>query len=89
MSKQPTAPLQINGWTIFARPLFLGQLNTLRAQVKALQEKIKVGYPGKANKRAYQSSDDAYLVFRKMLADGHPPDDWAQLLAEASGQASG
>jgi toxin YhaV len=32
-------------------------------------------------KRAYESDDDAYLVFRKMLENGHPPDDWNQLLA--------
>ena len=31
-------------------------------------------------KRAYESSDDAYRVFRKMLEGGHPPDDWDQLL---------
>ena len=36
-----------------------------------------------ATKRAYESSDDAYRVFRKMLESGHPPDDWGQLLAEA------
>lgn len=35
------------------------------------------------SKRAYESSDDAYRVFSKMLATGHPPDDWNQLLAEA------
>ena len=34
-------------------------------------------------KRAYDSGDDAYRVFRKMLESGHPPDDWDQLLAEA------
>jgi len=34
-------------------------------------------------KRAYESSDDAYRVFRKMLENGRPPDDWSQLLAEA------
>ena len=34
-------------------------------------------------KRAYESSDDAYRVFRKILENGHPPDDWHQLLAEA------
>ena len=34
-------------------------------------------------KRAYESSDDAYRVFRKMLESGNPPDDWNQLLAEA------
>ena len=32
-------------------------------------------------KRAYESGDDAYRVFRKMLERGHPPDDWNQLLA--------
>src|SRR5574343_612941 len=31
-------------------------------------------------KRAYESSDDAYRVFRKMLDSGHPPDDWDRLL---------
>lgn len=35
-------------------------------------------------KRAYGSSDDAYHVFRKMLKDGCPPDDWDQLVTEAS-----
>jgi toxin YhaV len=33
-------------------------------------------------KRAYESADDAYRVFRKMLATGHPPDDWNALLAQ-------
>lgn len=35
-------------------------------------------------KRAYERSDDAYHVFRKMLESGNPPDDWHQLLAQAS-----
>nr|WP_296750071.1 type II toxin-antitoxin system YhaV family toxin [Thioalkalivibrio sp.] len=34
-------------------------------------------------KRAYESSDDAYRVFRRMLGKGHPPDDWDPLLSEA------
>lgn len=34
-------------------------------------------------KRAYESSDDAYRVFRKMLESGHPPDDWAELMKQA------
>lgn len=34
-------------------------------------------------KRAYESSDDAYRVFKKMLESGHPPDNWDDLLAEA------
>lgn len=38
-------------------------------------------------KRAYESSDDAYRVFRKMLERGDPPDDWAKLLTEARAEA--
>jgi toxin YhaV len=34
-------------------------------------------------KRAYESANDAYRVFRRMLESGHPPTDWPQLLAEA------
>jgi toxin YhaV len=34
-------------------------------------------------KRAYDSGDDAYRVFRRMLESGHPPNDWATLLAQA------
>ena len=40
-------------------------------------------------KRAYESSDDAYRVFQRMLETGHPPDDWNQLLAEAQASAEG
>jgi toxin YhaV len=36
------------------------------------------------SKRAYESDDDAYRVFRKMLDSGHPPDNWDQLLQEAT-----
>ncbi|MFF7062135.1 type II toxin-antitoxin system YhaV family toxin [Pseudomonas sp. NPDC008258] len=35
-----------------------------------------------STKRAYDSSEDAYKVFQKMLLTGHPPDDWDQLLRE-------
>lgn len=34
--------------------------------------------------RAYESSSDAYAVFRNMLAAGKPPDKWDDLLCEAS-----
>jgi len=34
-------------------------------------------------RRAYESSDDAYRVFRKMLESGHPPYGWDRLLSEA------
>jgi toxin YhaV len=152
MSTGKPAPLVIHGWTIFAHPLFLAQIDVLAHQVEALKQKDPAGYikknaskrlaaitklafdvipqnPGRPEyrqgdtlgeiykywfrakffqqyrlffryhapskvivfawvndedtKRAYQSSDDAYRVFRKMLESGHPPDDWSQLLAEA------
>lgn len=35
------------------------------------------------SRRAYERGDDAYRVFRRMLASGHPPNDWDQLLDEA------
>ncbi|NRP26541.1 Toxin YhaV [Marinobacterium sp. xm-d-420] len=37
------------------------------------------------NKRAYGSKSDAYRVFEKMLQNGHPPDEWSELLGEARG----
>ncbi|MNE50649.1 Toxin YhaV [compost metagenome] len=40
-----------------------------------------------SSKRAYESNDDAYRVFQKMIQTGHPPDDWDQLLQEANAAA--
>ena len=40
------------------------------------------------SKRAYESNDDAYRIFRKMLESGHPPNEWDQLLAEARAEGS-
>ncbi|MGX1000123.1 hypothetical protein AB7M38_007415 [Bradyrhizobium diazoefficiens] len=34
--------------------------------------------------RAYESANDAYAVFRKMLDRGNPPDSWNELVAAAS-----
>lgn len=34
-------------------------------------------------KRAYESDDDAYRVFRKMLDRGNPPNDWDALVLAA------
>lgn len=148
---QPT-PLVIHGWTVFAHPLFLAQIEALAQQVEAFKRKDPAGYakknaskrlaaiaklafdvipreptwpeyrqgsalgddhkhwfrakffqqyrlffryhaPSKVivfawvndedTRRAYESSDEAYRVFRKMLESGRPPDDWSQLLAEA------
>lgn len=138
----------VNGWTVFAHPLLLVQLETLIRQVEEIKHKNPDGFtkknatkrlaaisklafevisqdPSRSDyrqgndhkhwfrakffqqyrlffryhasskvivyawvsdedtKRAYESSDDAYRVFRKMLESGHPPDDWNQLLAQA------
>lgn len=48
MSVRRPAPLIRQGWTIFAHPLFLEQLETLLEQVDAFRKKDPVGY-GKKN----------------------------------------
>ncbi len=152
MSGETPSPLMVGGWTLFAHPLFLDQLDVLIQQVETLKQKDPVGFvkknPAKrlaainklafevipadptrpeyrqggtlgkvhrhwlrakffqqyrlffryhgssrvivfgwvndeATRRAYESADDAYRVFRKMLESGHPPGDWDRLLAEA------
>ncbi len=155
MSAGKLVPLVIHGWTVFAHPLFLAQIEALAKEVEALKQKDPTGYEKKNatkrlaaitklafdaipqdparseyrqggtlgdehkhwfrakffqqyrlffryhasskvivfawvndedTKRAYESSDDAYRVFRKMLESGHPPSDWDQLLAEAQAE---
>ena len=46
------APLVVHGWTIFAHPLFLAQIEALAQQVEALKQKDRLGYVKKnASKR--------------------------------------
>lgn len=142
------SPLEINGWTIYAHPLFLEQVDALTNKVKQHQEKDPLGYRSKpatkrlaaivklakhdipqdpagpqyrqgntlesehthwcrakfyqqyrlffrydlaskiliyawvndeSTKRAYDSKQDAYTIFRKMLKNGNPPDSWNEL----------
>ena len=35
-------------------------------------------------KRAYGSKTDAYRVFQSMLANGQPPNNWEELLQDAT-----
>jgi toxin YhaV len=155
MSESCGHSLFVNGWTIFAHPLFLDQLEALIGQVEAHKRKDPSGYlkknaskrlaaifklafevipqdPSQAEyrqggalgekhkhwfrasffqqyrlffryhssskvivyawvndedtKRAYESSEDAYRIFQKMLESGRPPDSWEGLLAEAKPQ---
>lgn len=152
MTKPQATPLVVNGWTVFAHPLFLDQLDELTRQVEELRRKDPSGFikknatkrlaaiaklafevipqdPARSEyrqgntlgedhrhwfrakffqqyriffryhaqsrvivfawvndedtKRAYESGDDAYKVFRKMLEGGRPPDNWDLLLAES------
>ncbi|MBG0807956.1 type II toxin-antitoxin system YhaV family toxin [Methylosinus sp. H3A] len=147
--------LKINGWTIYAHPLFLDQLEAMIKAVEKAREKDAKGYKKKraakllaavlkvafenipsdptreiyrqgatlgdeykhwfrakflqqfrlffryqqsantkvivlawvnddSTLRAYESANDAYAVFRKMLIRGNPPDSWTRLLAAAS-----
>lgn len=146
----------VNGWTIFAHPLFLSQIEQLVNQVELQKQKDPINYRKKNaskrlaaifklafeaipqdpsrteyrqggtlgdehkhwfrakffqqyrlffrfheaskiivlawvndedTKRAYQSNDDAYKTFRKMLEAGHPPDDWNELISESTKDA--
>jgi len=144
--------LVINGWQIFAHPLFVDQIEELLAKVEQLRQKYPKDYLKKnatkrlaaiaklafeiipqdptrneyrqgttlgndykhwfrakffrqyrlffryhqqskiivfvwvndeKSKRAYESSTDAYRVFKKMLESGNPPDNWDDLLKES------
>ena len=45
-------PLVVNGWTLYAHPIFLDQLDALTVQVEALKQKDPAGYVKKnATKR--------------------------------------
>ena len=147
--------LVINGWTIYAHPLFLDQLEAMIEAVEKARKKDPKGYKKKRSAkllaavlkvafedipndptrdvyrqgatlgdeykhwfrvkflqqfrlffryqqsagakiivfawvnddstlRAYESANDAYAVFRKMLNRGNPPDSWNELLAAAT-----
>lgn len=147
-----TIPLVVNGWTLYAHPLFIEQYQLLTEKVQKLKAKDQKGYSRKNatkrlaaihklafeiipldptnadyrqgttlgennkhwfrakffqqyrlffryhqaskvivygwvndenTKRAYESKNDAYKVFARMLMSGNPPDDWHALLASA------
>jgi toxin YhaV len=157
MSGVRPSPLVAHGWTIFAHPMFLQQIERLMLQVDSIRQKDPIGYTKKnatkrlaaiaklafdvipadpsrpefrqgnslgeehkhwfrakffqqyrlfyryhaaskviviawvnddETKRAYESGDEAYRVFKKMLESGNPPDDWSKLLLEASAEST-
>ncbi len=40
------------------------------------------------SKRSYKSKTDGYLVFKKMIEDGNPPNNWDDLLKDAEGETN-
>ena len=44
MNQAPDAFLVVNGWTLFAHPLFLDQIEALLKQVEAFRQKDPAGY---------------------------------------------
>ena len=58
-----SAPLVINGWSLFAHPLFLNQIEELESQVEKLRQKDPVKYLKKnATKRLAAISKLAFEV---------------------------
>jgi len=151
--------LEINGWTIYAHPLFLDQLEMMIQAVEKARKKDPKGYKKKraakllaaalkvafedipsdptrdiyrqgatlgeeyrhwfrakflqqfrlffryrqsegakvivlawvndaSTLRAYESANDAYAVFRRMLKRGNPPDTWRELVTAASADSA-
>lgn len=69
MIKAQTIPLVVNGWTVFAHPLFLDQLDDLTQQVEALKRKDPSGFIKKnAAKRLAAIAKLAFEVIPQDLA---------------------
>ncbi|HKS12638.1 MAG TPA: type II toxin-antitoxin system YhaV family toxin, partial [Pseudomonas sp.] len=63
MSAEAGSPLFVHGWSVFAHPLFLDQLETLTRQVTCLQRKDPEGYVRKnATKRLAAISKLAFDI---------------------------
>lgn len=72
MKRAGPAPLVVNGWTIFAHPLFLAQLEVLTAQVAALKLKDPGGV-GRKN-AAKRLAAIARLAFEVIPQDPSRPE---------------
>jgi toxin YhaV len=72
MSSDQFAPRAIHGWTLFAHPLFLAQIETLAQQVEALKRKYPAG-DGKKSV-AKRLAAIARLVFEVIPQDPARPE---------------
>ena len=64
------------------RAKFLQQYRLFFRYHKQSKVIVMVWVNDEDTKRAYESDEDAYKVFRKMLMRGSPPNDWNQLLGD-------
>ena len=72
MTPAAAAPLAVNGWTLFAHPLFLDQVEALVARVEALRARDPIGYTRKnATKRL---AAIATLTFESIPQDPTRPE---------------
>lgn len=62
-----TAPLIINGWTLYAHPLFLAQLNKRIDAVIADKQKNPENYAKKANAKILKAISD--IIFNRIPQD--------------------
>ena len=86
MSTGKPEPLVIHGWTVFAHPLVLAQIEALAQQVESLKQKDPVGYMQKnASKRlaailklAFDviPQDPARAEYRQGATLGDDPKHW-------------
>lgn len=71
MTDASNVPLVVNGWTLFAHPLFLDQVSELAEKVSALKAANPSGYRGKnATKRLAAINK---LVFEEIPSDPSDP----------------
>jgi toxin YhaV len=71
MTGELSAPLVVNGWRLFAHPLFLDQVEALLAEVERLRAKDPAGYRGR--NAAKRLSAINKLAFHDIPEDpGHP-----------------
>ena len=67
MSMQKTASLVVHGWTIFAHPLFMAQIEVLARQVEVLKQMDPVGYVKK-------NAGTRLAAITKLAFDANPQD---------------
>jgi toxin YhaV len=67
MSADASAPLVVNGWTLFAHPLFLDQLDALVRKVESLRRKDPATY-------RQNSATKRLAAIRKLIFEAVPQD---------------